>query len=65
MDDRKRSALQEIAKSLFTASEALREALDTADLENAPLTGEELRVMAEQNEALEKMAQTIKRRATL
>lgn len=34
MNDRKTEALLEVSKSLFTASEALRQALDTIDLEN-------------------------------
>ncbi len=33
----KNQALEDISKSLFTASEALREALDTADLEDIEL----------------------------
>lgn len=32
-----KEALEDISKSLFTASEALREALDIADLKSVPL----------------------------
>lgn len=32
-----KEALESISKSVFTASEALREALDTADLENVDI----------------------------
>lgn len=35
--EKNREALEDISKSLFTASEAIREALDTADLQSVDL----------------------------
>lgn len=63
MNEREREALLKIARSLFTASEALREALDTADLENVALEDIQQKSIESQYVALEQMAQNIKRRA--
>ena len=57
-----KEALENISKSLFTASEALREALDTIDLENLDLGLYQPFIEATHG-ILEKMAQDIQQKA--
>lgn len=57
-----KEALENISKSLFTASEALREALDTADLESVDLCHWEAFIDATQK-ILELKAQEIQKEA--
>lgn len=58
----KNQALEDISKSLFTASEALQEALDTADLQSVDL-GNWLGVLKITQKLLELHAQELQKQA--
>lgn len=63
MNERKRAAAEYASKQLFTASEHIREALDTIDLEGLSIKAETIDELEKARTKAEKTAQRLQREA--
>lgn len=58
MTDEERQGLLDLSNNLFTASEALREALDTIDLQSVPVSASKVVALENLHNWLEQEAKT-------